>query len=157
MYLHRRSKAQKGKTYTNYLLVESVHPPKGARQHVVCSLGSLAPAPREEWLSLAHRLKASLQGQGSLPPSDPQIATLVEKMQQGRRPATEPERTVGASLRVERSHDLEPSYLSPFRACDAGLDAAYRSGRYPGCRLFHASRRCFVPQSGPAAPDAGAD
>ena len=51
----------KGKTYTHYLLVESVHTPKGPRQHVVCSLGSLAPAPREEWLSLAHRLEASLE------------------------------------------------------------------------------------------------
>ena len=57
----------KGKTYTHYLLVESVHTPKGPRQHVVCSLGSLALAPREEWLDLAHRLEASLEGQGSLP------------------------------------------------------------------------------------------
>ncbi len=66
MYLRRTTKSHKGKTYTNYLLVESVHTPKGPRQRVVCSLGSLAPAPREEWLSLAHRLEASLEGQGSL-------------------------------------------------------------------------------------------
>jgi transposase len=117
MYLRRTSKAHKGKTYTNYLLVESVHTPKGPRQHVVCSLGSLAPAPREEWLSLAHRLKASLQGQGSLPPADPQIATLVEKMQQGRRPATEPEpsrRPAEAVLAVD------PDRVSVEEAREAG-------------------------------------
>jgi len=84
------SKTHKGKTYTNYLLVESVHTPKGPRQHVVCSLGSLASAPREEWLSLAHRLEASLAGQGSLPPADRQVETLIEKVQQGRRPGAEP-------------------------------------------------------------------
>jgi hypothetical protein len=56
MYLRRTTKKHKGKTYTNYLLVESVHTPRGPRQHVVCSLGSLAPAAREEWLNLAHRL-----------------------------------------------------------------------------------------------------
>ncbi len=55
----------RAKTCSNYLLVESRHTARGPRQHVVCSLGSLAPAPREEWLSLAHRLEASLEGQGS--------------------------------------------------------------------------------------------
>ena len=67
-----------------------MHTPKGPRQRVVCSLGSLAPAPREEWLSLAHRLEASLAGQGSLPPADPQIETLAEKVQRERRLGAEP-------------------------------------------------------------------
>ncbi len=62
MYLRRTNKSHQGKTYTNYLLVESVHTPKGPRQRVVCSRGSLAPAPREEWLSLAHRPQAGLDG-----------------------------------------------------------------------------------------------
>ena len=90
MYLRRTNKSHQGKTYTNYLLVESVHTPKGPRQRVVCSRDSLAPAPREEWLSLAHRLEASLAGQGSLPPADPQIETLAEKVQRERRLGAEP-------------------------------------------------------------------
>jgi len=104
MYLRRTTKTHKGKTYTNYLLVESVHTPKGPRQHVVCSLGSLAPAPRAEWLSLAHRLEASLAGQGSLPPTDPHIEALVERVQQGRRPGAAPEparRATEAGLAVD--------------------------------------------------------
>ena len=32
-------------------------------QTILCSLGSLAPAPREHWLELAHRVEASLEGQ----------------------------------------------------------------------------------------------
>jgi len=63
MYLPQNQQAHKGKTYTNFLLVEFQHTPKGPRQHIICSLGSLAPAPREHWLDLAHRLQASSQGQ----------------------------------------------------------------------------------------------
>ncbi len=84
MYIRKTTKTHKGKTYTNYLLVQSVHTPRGPRQRIVCSLGSLAPAPREQWLSLAHRLQASLQGQSSLPLADPQVQTLVEKVRRGR-------------------------------------------------------------------------
>lgn len=85
MYIRKTTKSHKGKTYTNYLLVESQHTPKGPRQRIICSLGSLAPAPSEHWLDLAHRLAASLQGQSSLPPTDVQIATLVKKVRRGRR------------------------------------------------------------------------
>ncbi len=91
MYLRRTTKTHKGKTYTNYLLVESRHTPQGPRQQVLCSLGSLAPAPREEWLSLAHRLEASLEGQSSLPPADPRLGPLAQKVEQARRAAREAE------------------------------------------------------------------
>ncbi|MGH9429931.1 MAG: IS1634 family transposase, partial [Terriglobia bacterium] len=66
MYIRKTAKSHKGKTYTNYLLVESVATPKGPRQRIICSLGSLAPAPAEQWLDLARRLEARLQGQTSL-------------------------------------------------------------------------------------------
>ncbi|MFZ0964525.1 MAG: IS1634 family transposase [Terriglobia bacterium] len=104
MYLRRTIKAHKGKTYTNYLLVESRHTAQGPRQHVICSLGSLAPAPREEWLSLAHRLEASLEGQGSFPPADAPLETLVEKVRRGREPRTVPRPAgpqAGAGLAVD--------------------------------------------------------
>jgi hypothetical protein len=66
MYIRKSISKQKGKTYTNYLLVKSVQTPKGPRQRVVCSLGNLAPAPKEGWLALAHKLEASLKGQLAL-------------------------------------------------------------------------------------------
>jgi transposase len=92
VYIRKTIKSHKGKTYTNYLLVESVFTPKGPRQRIICSLGSLAPAPPEQWLDLAHRLEASLQGQSSLTPTDPQVEALTERVRQARdsRAATQP-------------------------------------------------------------------
>ena len=84
MYLRKTTKTHKGKTYTNYLLVESRQTPKGPRQRIICSLGALAPAPQEHWLDLAHRLAASLQGQSSFPPAEVPIETLVKKVRRGR-------------------------------------------------------------------------
>jgi len=66
MYIRKSTRSYKGKTYANYLLVESVLTPKGPRQRTICSLGNLAPAPREEWLAMAHKLESSLRGQLSL-------------------------------------------------------------------------------------------
>lgn len=86
MYIRKTTKTHKGKTYHNYLLVESLHTPKGPRQRILCSLGSLAPAPREHWLNLAHRVQASLAGQLSLTPADASLQALVEKGRRGRKP-----------------------------------------------------------------------
>lgn len=87
MYIRKTTKTHKGKRYDNYLLVESVSTPKGPRQKIVCSLGSLAPAPREHWLSLAHRLQTSLGGQLSLGPPEPAVEAMVQK---GRRRSQPP-------------------------------------------------------------------
>jgi transposase len=80
MYIRRSTRKHKGKTYTNYLLVESVQTPKGPRQRIICSLGNLAPAPREEWLVLAHKLEASLRGQLSLGASQDEIDNIVAEV-----------------------------------------------------------------------------
>jgi transposase len=69
----------KGKTYINHLLVESVQTAKGPRQRTICSLGSLEPAPAEDWLGLAHKLQSALQGQKSLSGSSTEIQEWVEK------------------------------------------------------------------------------
>jgi transposase len=84
MYIRKSVRHYKGKTYTNHLLVESVQTPKGPRQRAICSLGSLEPAPREQWLALAHKLKSTLQGQLSL--ETPQLDTVVP-MRRKRRPS----------------------------------------------------------------------
>ena len=85
MYIRRTTKTHKGKTYDNYLLVESIHTRNGPRQRTICSLGSLSPGPAEQWHSLALRVKDSLEGQLWFEPVTPQIDTLVEKVQRGRK------------------------------------------------------------------------
>jgi transposase len=76
MYIRRASRVYKGKTYYNYLLVESIVTPKGPRQKVVCSLGDLSPRPQHEWLALAHKLQSALGGQQELFPSVKTAAAL---------------------------------------------------------------------------------
>ena len=85
MYLRKTTRIYKDKTYTNHLLVQSVHTPKGPRQRIICSLGSLEPAPAEEWLGLAHKLEAALQGQAAQPGGSAQIEDLAEKARRGTR------------------------------------------------------------------------
>ncbi len=89
MYLRRTTRHVGGKTYHNYLLVESVATAKGPRQRVICSLGALAPGPKEEWLGTARRLHAALAGQTALVP-DAAVAALAGRAHPPRR------RTVGA-------------------------------------------------------------
>jgi hypothetical protein len=79
MYIRESRRLYKGKTYTNHLLVESVLTPKGPRQRIICSLGSLAPAPREDWLALASKMELALRGQTSLEAPDAAMAALIEK------------------------------------------------------------------------------
>ena len=79
VYIRRTTKRHKGKTYHNYLLVESVATPKGPRQKVICSLGDLSPRPKSEWLQLARKLEASLTGQIPLHGGDSEVDVLVAK------------------------------------------------------------------------------
>ena len=85
MYIRKTKRVYKGKTYTNHLLVESVLTPKGPRQRSICSLGSLEPAPPEEWLSLAHKMESALQGQLCLEGSEGKIEPLLDRVRKGRR------------------------------------------------------------------------
>jgi transposase len=87
MYIRKSTRSYKGKTYTNYLLVESVLTPKGPRQRTICSLGNLAPAPREEWLAMAHKLESSLRGQLSLESDEEsaKIRALTQTVRRGRK------------------------------------------------------------------------
>jgi transposase len=98
VYIRKTTKVHKGKTYTNYLLVESVHTPKGPRQRIICSLGALAPGPRAQWRTLARKVEASLHGQSSLEPSGTEVEALVGKARGRRKPTPE---TSPASPRAE--------------------------------------------------------
>ena len=101
MYIRKSTRKYKGKTYTNYLLVESVHTPQGPRQRSICSLGNLAPAPAEEWLSLAHRLESALRGQLPLGVSDAKFEAVLEsaRRRSGKRRSLRP--AAGAVVKVD--------------------------------------------------------
>lgn len=66
MCIRKSMRSYRGRTYANYVLVESVQTPKGPRQKSVCSLGDLSPRPREEWLSLTRKIEDALLGQERL-------------------------------------------------------------------------------------------
>jgi transposase len=83
MYVRKTMRRYKDKTYTNYLLVESIHTPNGPRQKVVCSLGDLSPRPAEEWLRLARKVEEALVGQVNLfSEPDPEVDEIVRQVQE---------------------------------------------------------------------------
>jgi transposase len=85
MYVRKTTRRYKGKTYTNYLLVESVHTPRGPRQKVVCSLGDLSPRTAEEWLRLVHKVEDALAGQVDLFSSpDADVERIVRQIRSRR-------------------------------------------------------------------------
>src|ERR1700720_1181670 len=93
MYIRKSSRTHKGKTYVNYVLVESVLTPKGPRQKVICSLGDLSPRPQADWLALAHKLPSALSGQADLLASqapDSELQELVAKVQSAHPPSLAP-------------------------------------------------------------------
>ena len=89
MYIRRTTRHVNGKAYQNHLLVESVATPEGPRQRVICSLGSLSPAPKEHWVGVARKLRAALEGQSSLLP-DATVDALVERARRPRRRSAPP-------------------------------------------------------------------
>src|ERR1700730_15656149 len=85
MYIRKSIRSYKGRTYTNYVLVESVQTAKGPRQNAICSLGDLSPRPAEEWLKLARKIEDALVGQGDLLDADDGGAADIFRRGRGRR------------------------------------------------------------------------
>src|ERR1017187_4966582 len=93
MYIRQSSRTYKGKTYINYVLVESILTPKGPRQKIICSLGDLRPRPHAEWLALAHKLSSALSGQADLldtPAPDSELQDLLAQGQSAAPPSLVP-------------------------------------------------------------------
>jgi Transposase DDE domain len=85
MYIRKSTRSYKGRTYTNYILVESAQTPKGPRQKSVCSLGDLSPRPREEWLKLTRKIEDALLGQERLVDrGDAEVAAIVRQVRERR-------------------------------------------------------------------------
>ena len=90
MYIRKSSRTYKDKTYSNYVLVESVLTHKGPRQKIICSLGDLRPRPKAEWLALAHKLSSALSGQADLVAGqapDPELQELLGRVQSAAPPS----------------------------------------------------------------------
>jgi len=163
MYIRKSTRKYKGKTYTNYLLVESVHTPQGPRQRSICSLGNLAPAPAEEWLALAHRLESALRGQLTLDASDAKYESLLESARRrgskrrGSRPAA------GALVMVdtdrvgtEQAREAGPVHVGHQMWERLGLDKILSQAGLsdPACTLSEAMtlNRLIAPSSELAMP-----
>jgi transposase len=84
VFIKRTTRRVGDKTYVNHLLVESIATPQGPRHRTICSLGSLAPAPADEWRGLAGKLAAALGGQTSLVP-EPTVEALAARAHAPRR------------------------------------------------------------------------
>src|SRR5947207_12227759 len=127
MYIRKTTRTYKGKTYTNHLLVESVQTPDGPRQHTICSLGSLEPAPAEDWLTLAHKLESSLQGQGSLPESAAAIEEFSQKAGTGKKRVTPPAEVIQIDdITMEESREAGPVHAGHQMWHQLGIDAVLR-------------------------------
>jgi len=162
MYIRKTTRVYKGKTYTNHLLVESVHTPQGPRQRTICSLGSLEPAPAEEWLALAHKLDSALQGQAALPEVAGSIQDLTEKAKKGKKRArgtasdsaleVEPDR-----IEIEEAREAGPVHAGHQMWRQLGIGAILRRAGLSehACTLAEAMtlNRLIFPSSEHAMPD----
>src|ERR1017187_2872920 len=156
MYIRQSSRTYKGKTYINYVLVESILTPKGPRQKIICSLGDLRPRPQAEWLALAHKLSSALSGQADLldtPAPDSELQDLVAKVQSvpppslgntARLPATNSARLAVHvdQVRTEESREAGPVHAGYQFWQRLGLDRSeehtseLQSPMYLVCRLL---------------------
>jgi transposase len=120
MYMRKSIRSYKGGTYTNYLLVESIHTAKGPRQKTVCSLGDLGPRPRAEWLKLAYRIEDALVGQADLlDPADGEVGDIVRRVK--RRQASKADAGAPAQPRADAGLiKVDPSRVSSERHREAG-------------------------------------
>jgi transposase len=110
MYIRRSTRTYKGKTYTNYVLVEAVLTPRGPRQKTVCSLGDLKPRPHKDWLALARKLENALAGQADLlQPDDPVLNRFAEKARRQSGPALSRSVVVPADMPSEPDGTASPS------------------------------------------------
>ncbi len=82
MFIRKTTKCYKDKTYTNYLVVETVATPQGPRQRTICSLGNLAPGPPSKWPGLMSQVEADLSGQACLETEDSLVTEIAARVRQ---------------------------------------------------------------------------
>ena len=95
MFIRRVTRKYKDRVYTNYLLVRSVHTPRGPRQKVICSLGDLSPRPADQWRGLGQQVEDALRGQAGLF-ENPRRAEVEQIVRQVRQRQAEAKRSASA-------------------------------------------------------------
>jgi transposase len=166
VYIRKTRKSYKGTDYFNYVLVESRSTPKGPRQKTICSLGSLEPAPREQWLALAQRVQSALGGQLPLPAAeDARASAVVERVRTrraraGGSPPSQGQRLIAIDptrVTVEEAREAGPVYVGHqmWRALGlseilAGAGLAERAGVLTEAMVLN---RLIAPRSEHAMPD----
>ncbi len=164
MFIKQTTKHFKGKTYVNHLLVESVATPKGPRHRVVCSLGSLAPAPAEDWLVLAHKVETALSGQPELLGNAKvdAIVARVRKQKTPQPPAVDQSGPDLVAIHTDRVETEQPRAVGPVHVGHQmwkrlGLDAILaRVGFSEPARMLTevmTMNRLVFPRSEHAMPD----
>jgi len=159
MYIRKTQRVFKGKTYLNHLLVESVQTPQGPRQRTICSLGSLQPAPAEDWLGLAHKLQSALQGQASLRALPAEVERLSRRARQ-RKPSAASAATLSIEVErveIEEAREAGPVHVGHQVWRQLGLDALLVGAGFSprACTLTEAMtlNRLICPASEHAMPD----
>ena len=160
MYIRKTRRQFKGKTYLNHLLVESVQTPHGPRQRTICSLGSLEPAPAEDWLGLAHKIESALEGQASLGAVAAEVERLSRRAVRGKKSTAASDSTVTIEVdqvEIEEAREAGPVHVGHQMWRQLGLDAILgRAGLSPRvCTLTEAMtlNRLICPRSEHAMPD----
>lgn len=169
MYIRETTKSVRGRAYHTYLLVETVQTDRGPRQRTICSLGSVPPAPPEDWPGLVRELEAAQSGQ--LPLTDPSPA-LVGLLQ--RRPALEapptPQKAGGpppadedvvavraSGITLEQAREAGPVHVGHQFWARLGVDEVLAGAGFSeqACRLTELMtlNRLIAPRSEHAMPD----
>jgi transposase len=163
MYIRKSTRTYKGKTYTNHLLVESVQTAKGPRQRTICSLGSLEPAPAEDWLGLAHKLQSALRGQKFLSASATEIQEGEERAHKQKKTTVRSDgdrSTVTVDpdrIQIEQAREAGPVYVGHQLWSQLGMNRILQEAGLSSrtCRLTEVMtlNRLISPSSEHAMPD----
>ena len=121
MFIRKTVKRYKDKTYTNYLVVETVTTPQGPRHRTLCSLGPLSPGPKSKWPGLIGQVEAALAGQTSLRAQAPLVTEVVNRV----RTATNRQDLVSVhtdQLRQEEAREAGPVHVGHQMWLRLGID-----------------------------------
>jgi transposase len=160
MYIRKTQRVYKGRTYTNHVLVESVQTPQGPRQRSICSLGSLQPAPAQDWLGLAHKIQSALEGQGSLSEHPAEVERLSRRARRGKKPTASSPAALTIEVdrvEIEEARQAGPAHVGHQMWRQLGLDAILGGAGLSqrACTLTEAMtlNRLICPRSEHAMPD----
>src|SRR6266581_2378435 len=123
MYIRETTSHRGDRTYFHYLLVESVQSERSPRQRTICSLGSVPPAPPEQWPGLVRELEAAQSGQLPLTDPSPALTSLLHRHPALGAPSAsgevsgppsgddEPVKVRPGRVRVEQAREAGPVHL----------------------------------------------